>query len=283
MKTMKKIALAAGLIAAFGCSSSEQQEKVLLRGAPTKGLVYTHERTERVKGYLDIQADNVLNRQPLEKDERRVWEDEILDVQEGRIMRLRRKTLEWNLKRQKPGEQALTDVPRTTIGKSFVLQRTDLGTEYEEAEGLAVDELKMNLLGALEAIVSPPADPVSVGTTWELDGERLVEMFGGEGSSRPLKVRDVTGTGTLQAVDPASRVALIAVKLKAQGAFRVLLDVDVTVDMTATIRFDLAAGRPLGFEAHADGKIAGEIDRKGRIAYYNGQFAFDAKGSNKYR
>lgn len=283
MTILHRLALAACVIAASSCASSEQQEKVLLRGAATKGLLYTHERTEKVRGHLDIQADNALNRQLLAKDEHRVWEDEILDVQDGRVMRLRRKTLEWSLKRQKPGEQELTDVPRTTVGKSFVLQRTDLGTEYEEAEGLAMDELKMNLLGALEALVSPPSHAVSVGASWELDGDRIVEIFGGEGSSRPLKVREVTGSGHLEAVDPASRVATIVVKLKAEGAFRVLLDVDVTVDMTATFRFDLAAGRPLSFDAHADGKIAGEIDRKGRIAYYNGQFAFDAKGANKYR
>lgn len=282
MNHLKTFALAFGLAAAFGCSSSEPQEKVLLRGGATKGLQYTQDRTEKVKGHLDIQFDNDLNRQPLVKDEHRVFEDEVLEVQDGRVMSLRRKNLAWDLKRQAFGDASMVVVPRTTVGKTIVLHRTELGTEYENVEGLPMEELKANLLGALEAIVSPPADPVAVGSSWELDGDRIVEMFGSEASSRPLKVREVSGIGRLDWID-ANRVAKISLKLNAKGSFRALLDVDVTLAMTATLQFDLNAGRPVAFDAHADGKIAGEVDRKGKMAYYNGEFAWDAAATNKYR
>jgi hypothetical protein len=67
------------------------------------------------------------------------------------------------------------------------------------------------------------------------------------------------------------------------GSFRSLLDVDVQMDLTADLQFDLAAGRPLSFKAHADGIISGEVDRKGKPALYSGEFTFDAKAQNRYR
>lgn len=282
MKNATTLLLAGALLAVSACAGSDSQEKILLRGAPTKGLAYTHERTEKASGWIGVRADGAEQRQSLSKDERRVYEDEVLEVEGGRIQKLRRKTLEWSLKRQIPGEPALTEVPRATVGKTIVLKRTDLGTEYEEAEGLPEEELRANLLGTLEALVSPPADPVAVGSTWEIDGERIVEMLGGDGSSRALKVRSVSGTSRLDSID-SSRVASITVTLTAEGSFRTLLDVDVTLAMTAHFRFDLNAGRPLSFDAHADGKISGEVDRQGKPAVYSGEFRFDAAGSNRYR
>ncbi len=282
MKNMTRTLLACGLLTAAGCASPDPGEKILLRGAPTKGLAYRHERTEKVSGWLAVRADGAETRQPLTKDERRVWEDEILDVDGGRVMALRRKTVEWSLKRQAPGETAMSTVPRATVGKSFVLRRTDLGTEYEGADGLPEDELKANLLGTLEALVSPPADPVVVGAEWEIDGERIVDMLGGDGGSRAMKVRTVAGKCRLDSID-AGRVAHLTVTLTASGSFRSLLDVDVTLEMTARFRFDLNQGRPLSFDAHADGKVSGEVDRKGKPAVYSGEFSFDATGSNTYR
>jgi hypothetical protein len=282
MNNPMRYVLACGLIAAAGCASSESQDKVVLRGAATPGLAYTQERTEKVGGWMTVKADGAEYRQPLVKDERRVFEDEVLEVDGGRVMKLRRKNVEWVLKRQAPGDTAMTAVPRTTVGKTIVLRRTDLGTVYEEADGLPEEELKANLLGALEVLVSPPAEAIAPGATWELDGENIVEMFGGEGGGRALKIRSASGTGRLDSID-ANRIAHITVKLSAGGAFRALLDVEVTLEMTAHFRFDLASGRPVSLDAHADGKISGEVDRKGKPAVYSGEFTFDATASNRYR
>lgn len=281
-ENIMRLILAGFLAAVAGCASSESQEKIVLRGAPSKGLVYTHERTEKVSGWLTVKSDGAEQRQPLTKDERRVFEDEILEVDGGRVMKLRRKNVEWTLMRQAPGDSAPKAAPRASVGKSIVLRRTELGTEYDDADGIPEEELRANLLGALEVLVSPPAEAIAVGAQWELDGDRIVEMFGGESGSRALKVRSASGIGHLDSID-ANRVALITVKLTVGGSFRTLLDVDVDMEMTAHFRFDLAAGRPLSFDAHADGKISGEVDRKGKPAEYSGSFAFDATGQNKYR
>lgn len=282
MKITDRLIAAALLLVSAGCATPGSQEKIVLKGAATKGLAYTQERTEKVSGWLSVKADGAESKQPLTKDERRVFEDEVLEVENGRIMKLRRKNVEWVLKRQGAGETALQTVPRATVGRTIVLRRTDLGTEYDEADGLPQDELRANLLGGLEALVSPPAEAVGVGSEWPVDGDRLVEMFGGDEGARALKVREASGTGRLVSID-ADRVAVITVKLKLHGSFRTLLDVDVAMDMTANFRFDLNAGRPLSFDAHADGKISGEVDRKGKPAVYSGEFAFDTTASNKYR
>jgi hypothetical protein len=196
-------------------------------------------------------------------------------------MKLRRKNLEWDLQRQAPGDNAMKSVPRMSVGKVFVLRRTDLGTEYDGADGLPEEELRANLLGTLEALVSPPAEPVAVGEEWPIDGDRVVEIFGGE-RGRALKVRTASGVGRLDALE-AGRIARITVKLTVGGSFRSLLDVDVTMDLTAQFKVDLAAVRPLAFDAHADGRILGEVDRQGRPAQYTGEFTYDATGRNRYR
>lgn len=284
MKNYGKIGLSILVAALAGCASSGSgsPEKIVLKGAPTKGLAYTHERTEKVDGWLTVRADGAESKQPLIKDERRVWEDEILEVDGPRVVQVRRKTLEWTLKRQRAGETAMQTVPRQLVGKTIVLRRTDLGTEYENAAGLPAEELSANVLGTLEALVSPPAEAVGVGSEWPIDGDRLVDLFGGEEGSRALKVRSASGTGRLESID-ADRIAVITVKLTIGGSMRALLDVDVTMDMTAKFRVDLNAGRPLSFQAHAEGKIAGEVDRQGKSAIYDGAFTFDTTGSNKYR
>jgi len=281
-ETLMRLILAGLFVAAAGCASSETPDKIVLHGAPSTGLHYTHERTEKVSGWLSVKSDGAEQRQPLTKDEHRVFEDEILEVDGGRIMKLRRKNVEWTLKRQAPGETALKEAPRASVGRSIVLRRTDLGTEYDDADGIPEEELRANLLGTLEALVSPPAEAIAVGAHWELDGDRVVEVFGGDHGGRGLKVRSASGTGHLDSID-THRMAVITVKLTVGGSFRTLLDVDVDMEMTAHFRFDLVAGRPISFDAHADGKISGEVDRKGKPAEYSGAFAFDATGQNRYR
>jgi hypothetical protein len=282
MKNSIRILLAGGLLAAAGCSSPEPEEKFLLRAAPAKGLAVVRDVNEKSTGWLSVRADGAETRQALGKDEHRVFEDEILEVDGARVLKLRRTHTLWDLKRQTPGDAAPVSVPRTLVGKSIVLVRTDLGTEYEEAEGLPEEELKANLLGSLEALVSPPSQPVAVGAEWVVDGDRIVEMFGGEGSSRALKVRWVTGTGRLDSID-GTGIAHLSVRLKAGGAFRSLLDVDVELDLTARFRFDLRTSRPRDYDAHAEGRISGEVDRKGKPAVYSGAFMVDASGILTYR
>jgi len=277
-----RLMLACALATAAGCASPESLDKVLLRGTPSKGLAYTREQTEKVSGWLSVKADGAESRQPLVKDERRVFEDEILEIDGGRVMKVRRKTLEWSLKRQALGEASLSALPRASVGKSIILRRTELGTEYEETDGIPEDELRMNVLGSLEALVSPPSEPVAVGAEWAIDGDRLVEMFGGDDGGRALKIRSASGTGRLVSVD-AGHLAKVTIKLTVGGSFRSLLDVDVEMEMTANVRFDLTAGRPVSFDAHADGRISGEVDRKGKPAIYSGAFAFDAAAQNRYR
>jgi hypothetical protein len=285
MKTTisKRLILAAILGAALGCSSPDPApEKVLLRGNPTKGMAYTRDQTEKVSGWLTVKADGNESKQPLVKEEHRVFEDEVLEVEAHHILKLKRKNVVWDLKRQTPGEAALTAVPRASVGRTIILLRTDLETEYEGGEGIPEDELRANILGTLEALVSPPADPIRVGAEWVVDGERAVEVFGGDNGGRALKIRSVSGTGKLVSID-AGQYANITVKLAVLGSFRSLLDVDVTLDMTANFRFDLGAGRPISFDAHADGKILGEVDRQGKPATYTGAFTFDTNARNKYR
>ena len=55
------------------------------------------------------------------------------------------------------------------------------------------------------------------------------------------------------------------------------------MDLTAHFKVDLAAVRPLAFDAHADGRIQGEVDRQGKPAQYTGEFTFDATGRNRFR
>ena len=277
-----RLVMAGVLAAVAGCSTSEAPEKVTLRGAPSQGLSYTREQAEKVTGWLRVKADGAESKQPLLKDEVRVFDDEVLEVDGGRVMKLRRKNVEWTLKRQTPGEAVPVSVPRASVGKTIVLRRTDLGTEYEGGDGIPEDELRANLLGGLEAIVSPPAEPVAPGAEWPIDGERLVDLFGGEEGGRALKIREASGTGRLVSVE-AGRLANVRVQLSLLGSFRSLLDVDVKMDLTADLQFDLAAGRPLSFKAHADGVISGEVDRKGKPASYAGEFTFDAKAQNRYR
>jgi hypothetical protein len=281
MKSATRFLLAGCLLAA-GCSSPEPDEKFLLRAAPEKGLVLSRDVTEKSTGWLSVRADGAETRQALGKDEHRVFEDEILEVEGSRILKMRRTQTLWDLKRQTPGEAALVSVPRALVGKSIVLVRTDLGTEYEEAEGLPEEELKANLLGSLEALFSPPSVAVAVGEDWVVDGDRIVEMFGGEGSSRALKVRWVIGTGRLDSIE-GNGIAHVSVRLKAGGAFRSLLDVDVELDLTARIRFDLRTSRPRDYDAHAEGRISGDVDRKGKTAVYSGAFTMDASGLITYR
>lgn len=284
MKTMmrKRLVLLAILGTALGCSSSDPAEKVLLRGNPTKGLAYTREQTEKVSGWLSVKIDGNESKQPLVKEERRVFEDEVLEAEGPRVLKLQRKNLEWELKRQVPGEALVASVPRASVGRWIILLRTDLGTEVEGGEGIPEDELRANLLGTLEALVSPPAEPISVGAEWAVDGERAVEVFGGENGGRALKLRSISGTGRLDSVEEG-RVANVTVQLEVLGSFRSLLDVDVTMALTAHVRFDLAAGRPISLDARADGKILGEIDRQGKSVYYSGAFTFDASARNRYR
>jgi len=264
MRTLNgtRLMFAVVLAAAAGCSTSETPEKVT--------------------GWLRVKADGAETKQPLVKDEVRVFDDEVLEVDGGRVTKLRRKNVEWTLKRQTPGEAAPVAVPRASVGKTIVLRRTDLGTEYEGADGIPEDELRANVLGALEAIVSPPSEPVAPGAEWQVDGDRLVEMFGGEEGGRSLKIRSASGTGRLVSVE-SGRLANVRVQLSLLGSFRSLLDVDVKMDLTADLQFDLAAGRPISFQAHADGVISGEVDRKGKFASYAGEFTFDAKAHNRYR
>lgn len=282
MKTTKRILLAGVLMAAAGCSAPEPDEKFLLRAAPEKGLALRRDLNEKSSGWLSVRADGAETRQALAKDEHRVFEDEILEVEGARVLKLRRTHTLWDLKRQGPGDAAPVSVPRALVGKPIVLVRTDLGTEYEGAEGLPEEELKANLLGAIEALVSPPSEPVAVGTEWVVDGDRIVEMFGGEGSSRALKVRWVTGTGRLDSIE-GTGIAHVSIRLKAGGAFRTLLDVDVDLDLTARFRFDLKTSRVRDYDAHAEGRIAGEVDRKGKPAVYSGAFSMDASGILTYR
>lgn len=272
----------AGVLAVAGCSTSETSEKVVLRGAPMQGLSYTREQAEKVTGWLRVKADGAESKQPLAKDEVRVFDDEVLEVDGGRVTKLRRKNVEWILKRQVPGDAAPVAAARASVGKTIVLRRTDLGTEYDGADGIPEDELRANLLGGLEAIVSPPSEPVAPGAEWQVDGERLVEMFGGDEGGRALKLREASGTGRLLSVE-AGRLANVRVQLSLLGSFRSLLDVDVKMDLTADVQFDLAAGRPLSFKAHADGVISGEVDRKGKPASYAGEFTVDARAQNRYR
>ena len=287
MRTMNALRpiLVLALAAGAGCGSSEQgPEKFDLRVAIPRGLAYTHERTERVSGWMSVKAANgTETRQPLEKEEHRVYEDEIPGVDDGHVTKLRRKTLEWSLKRQAPGDTALRTVPRGTVGKTIVLRRTELGTEYDEADGLPEEEVKANQLGTLEALISSPAEPVAVGAQWPIDGNSIVEYFGGDAGDRALKVRTASGTGRLEAIDPG-RVARVSVKIDVHGSFRQLLDVDVVMVMKLTVTLDLDnGGRPMAFGAHADGRILGQVDRATGPASYDGSFTFDATGQNRYR
>ena len=80
-----RFVLACVLLAAAGCSTSETHEKVTLRGTPSPGLSYTREQTEEVTGWLSVKANGTESRQPLVKDEVRVFDDEVLEV--GRDLR----------------------------------------------------------------------------------------------------------------------------------------------------------------------------------------------------
>src|SRR5882672_5114729 len=269
-KTMRALPLVLAILA--GCSS--EPAKIPLKAGVMKGLTYTTERSEAVNGWLTVKADGAESKQLLQKEERRTFQDEILEVDGSRVLKLRRKVLAWSLKRQAPGEASYAEVPRTMVGKTIILKRTDLGTEYEDAEGIPLGELKAHLLGTFEALLSLPPESVSVGSSWELDGDRIVDVFSDESGSRPFKVRSAMGTGRLDKVEGG--LAQITVNVNAIGAFRSLLDVDVLLDLTIHFRIDQGSGYPMSMDAHADGKISGEVDRKGKPAIYIGEFKFDA-------
>ncbi len=111
---------------------------------------------------------------------------------------------------------------------------------------------------------------------------RASETLSYKEAATRCKVRTVSGRSRLDSV-ASNRVASITVRLTASGSFRSLLDVDVTLEMTAHFRFDLTQRRPLSSDAHADGKVSGDVDRKGKPAVYSGEFSFDAAASNAYR
>ena len=284
MKTTMRISAALLLAAAAGCSGADPLGGLVLQGGSRVGSAYTHDRTETVEGWLSVTADGKESRQPLARMEHRVFEDEILDMDGPKIMKLRRKNTAWELRRQGPGDAALRPVARSLTGKTIVVRRGDLGTEIEGADGVTADERRANSIDALEAILSLPAGPVAPGQEWEIDGERLVEIFGGEGESG-LKVRDARGTGRLERLEGsgAARVAVVLVRIRTVGSLRRLLDVDMTLTLEGTFRLEVGTGRLLGFDAQGRGEISGEVDRGGKPAVYAGTIKLAVEGRNIHR
>jgi hypothetical protein len=276
---MKKLPLLLLALAA-GCAGPSAMDKVALGVGPRPGTATVAERKETWTGSLAVTADGQETRQNVSKEDRRVFEDEVLEAEGGHVTKLRRKVTEWTLRRQGPGDAAPVAVPRKLAGKTIVLRRTELGTEHDGAEGIPADELRAHPIDALDAILSLPARPVAPGETWEIDGDRIVEVLGGEGESG-LKVREARGTGRFERLDGG--LAVVSVKIEAAGAFRQLLDVDVALAVAGSFRLEPGTGRLHDFRATGEGKVSGEVDRKGKPAVYSGSFLFTAEGSNRPR
>lgn len=261
------------------CAGTGSGDKVVLRLDAPAGSAFRRELDGTMRGSLVVRAEGKESRQPLVKDERRVVEDEILESTAEGIQKVRRKTVEWTLRRQGPDDAAAVSVPRTMVGKTIVLLKTELGTEHEGAQGIPADELRENPIDALDAILSLPDHAVSPGDSWDIDGDHLVAVFGGDGS-RGMKVREASGRARLERIDAAGtgRVALITVRIEASGALRQLLDVDLTLSLQGSFRINLDQSRPVSFELQGKGTMSGEVARAKGPAVYEGSFTVDLKG-----
>jgi hypothetical protein len=271
------------LLLLAGCGGSPHAGKTRLVLSPTAGNIFIREFDEFVDGSLVVRADGKEERYPLFKEENRKAEDEILEVDGIRVLSLRRKVTGWDLKRRTPDNASTVPVPISLVGKTYVVKRSELGTVLEGAEGATADEIRANSLDQMESILNFPEYPVGVGDSWPLYDERIIAVFGGEGG-RGLKIRAVRGTARLEGAVPGNPpVALVSVQAEVEGAFRSLLDVDVTMMYRATFRIDIDRQRLVGMEASAEGRIKGEVDRQGKTALYEGDFRYSARGSSRLR
>lgn len=273
--------LAIALLALAGCAKDPHPGKTRLLLAPEVGSTFVREFQEFVDGSMSVSCDGKTETFPLFKEENRKAEDEILETDGVRILSLRRKVEGWDLKRRGPDDPAPVSVPISLLGKTYVVRRTELGTELEGVQA-SLDELRANSLDQMESVLSLPEFPVGVGDSWTLNGDRIVAAFGGDGG-RGLKIREARGSAHFEGAVPGKPpVALISVRVEVEGAFRSLLDVDVWMDYRATFRVDIDKNRLVAMDASAEGKISGEVDRQGKPAVYAGTFRYSARGSSAY-
>jgi hypothetical protein len=284
MKPIARVGFLAFSLLGISCAGESSAQKLELRVDSPPNSSFQREVIGTMKGSLSIRAGGTEERQTLIRDERRVFEDEILASVGGQITKVRRKIREWSLRRQGPGEPAPVDVSPKLVGRTIVMTRTELGTEHQGAEDVLEDELRANSIDALDAILSLPSQPVSVGDTWEIDGDHLVAIFGGDGQ-RGMKVRGAKGTARLGRLETSGmgRVAVITVKFEATGALRQLLDVGVELKGEGLFRLDPDAHRPLSFQIVGTGTLSGEVERPKGPAVYDGSFTFDLRGKSTPR
>ena len=278
---MKRLLSIAAILLA-GCAKDPHPGRTRLVLAPVVGSAFVREFQEFVDGSMTVSSDGKSESFPLFKEENRKAEDEILEADGVRILSLRRKVTAWDLKRRGPADPAPVPVPISLVGKTYVVRRTELGTELEGVEA-SLDELRANSLDQMESVLSLPEYPVGVGDSWPIHGERIVASFGGDGG-RGLKIREARGTAHFEGAVPGNPpVALISVRIEVEGAFRSLLDVDVWMDYRATFRIDIDKNRLVAMDASAEGKINGELDRQGKPAVYQGTFRYSGRASSTPR
>jgi hypothetical protein len=284
MNRLSRVGFVVLLLLGVSCAGESSAQKIELRIDSSSNSAFVRELEGTMKGTLSIRAGGAEERQTLIREERRVFEDEILASEGGQIMKVRRKIREWTLRRQGPGEPAPVDVSPKLVGRTIVMTRTELGTEHEGAEGASEDELRANSIDALDALLSLPSHPVSVGDTWEIDGDHLVAVFGGDGQ-RGMKVRGAKGTGRLGQLETsgAHRLAVVAIKFEATGALRLLLDVGVEIKGEGLFRLDPLTRRLLSFQIVGTGTLSGEVERPSGPAVYEGSFTFDVRGKSTPR
>jgi hypothetical protein len=281
MKIVLRLALLAAPVLALSCSGSADP-RVEIRIDTPAGAVLRKELVSTITGGLAIRAEGKEERQSLIKDERRVVDDEVLSAEGGRVTRLRRTTVEWTMRRQGPGEPAPVDVAFKLPGKTIVLTRTDLGTQIDGAAGVPAEELRLNKIDALEALLSVPDGSVKIGDSWPVNEDHLISVFGDEGV-RGVKVREASGTGRLDRIetwDDDARIAVVTLSVEARGGLRQLLDVDVTLKLLGTFFIDTTARRPVAFEIRGTGDLSGEVDRAKGPAVYEGSFTFNIVGKS---
>ena len=272
----------ATLLLLAGCSSPPPPPPPPMRlvHAPAPGSAWVRDFQENIDGHLSVRSGQRQETYPLVKEERRVVEDQVLESDGRHVVRLRRKTLSWELLRRAPGDPAPAAVPMALVGRSVEMRRTDLGTEIDGAEGASADELRANSLESLEAILSLPDREIVLGDTWPVDGDRVARVFGGEGT-RGIKVREARGTARFE--EFGGRTAVVSVRCEVEGGLRSLLDVDVRMSFEASFQINVDAKSVSSMNVIASGTLSGDVIRDGKTSVYDGAFRLVMKGLSQPR
>ncbi len=248
-----------------------------------KGDRYTHTSADTNEAKIKIVAGDQEILQETSEREVQKYRDEVLETEGDLPSRVRRVFEEWYSEKKTPMAEEPAKEPRFLQGKTIVLIRKGDKTEYEGAEGAPAKELFKSRLNSIDAFLGDlPKEPVPVGHTWKLDGNKLKEEMS-EGEEE-IVFSTIQGAGKFARVEEhkGTKCAALVMNLDLEGDLKAQMGMKVRLKLEITILLALDTGRMLTMKGDGTGDITGELAQEEMKMKIDGKLTLKGSGENVY-